>query len=131
MNEITNTETNETVSMIAFDMTTVDGQKTLFNALNSAESLNSAGVDTLTFDGILIRPSVRTDAITGESVPCKAVTFIANGKAYYSTSNGIVSSAENLVAALGGVFPAGESITVNFKTRDLGRGRTMKYFEWA
>lgn len=129
-NEITNT--NDVTSMVAFDGAGTEGKKKLFNALNSAQSLSESGVTTLTFDGLLIRPSVRTDAITGETVECESVTFIADdGTAYFSTSAGIVSSAKNLVAALGGAFPEGESITVVFKSRDLGRGRTLKYFEWA
>lgn len=120
-----------TMAMFAFDADTMDGKKRVFNALNGASSLNDANADVMTITGLIIRPSQRTDAITGEVVHCTGVTFIsADGSSYFSISTGIVNSAVNLMQALGGKFPAGEQIDIAFKSRDLGRGKTLKYFEW-
>lgn len=125
-----NTSTNQAI-MLDFDTNTIAGQKRVFNALNAAQSLSTAGIDTLAIDGMIIRPSQRVDQVTGEYVECDSVTFLSGDTSYFSTSAGIVSSARNLMAALGGAFPEGETITLEFRSQPLAGGRTLKYFVWA
>ena len=126
-----NTTAIQSAQMINFELSGVSGRKRIFNALNGAESLSQAGITTLAVDGIIIRPSARVDQVTGETIDCASVVFICGDKSYFSTSAGIVSSARSLMAALEGVFPEGETITLEFKDLELKGGRRMKYFIWA
>lgn len=120
-------QTNQNVTLLAFDVTTREGKKRLFNALNSAESLADVNVDTLTLDGIAIRPAERVDEVTGEVVNCLGVTFMSGDKSYFSMSAGIASSAMNLIQAFGDSF-ADDPITIQFMSRKLDAKRTLKYF---
>lgn len=128
-NETTAIEaTRETThSALAFDTTTREGKVKLFNALNSAESLNDSHIDRLTLQGVIVQSGTRVDQLTGELSPAKFTTFITADGAYFSQSDGIARSAENLVAAFGEDF-ADEPITIEFGTKQLQGGRSLKYF---
>ena len=115
------------VMALAFDTTTGEGKKRLFNALNTAESLNDADIKQLTLSGIIVQPTERFDQATGRVVMCEGTTFITERGAYFSLSDGIASCAKNLIMAYGSDFAA-ESITIEFTERKLGGGRTLKQF---
>lgn len=116
-----------TCSALAFDTTSRAGKVKLFNALNSAESLNDSHIDRLTLQGIIVQSGTRVDAASGEAEPAKFTTFITEDGAYFSQSDGIARSAENLVAAFGEDF-ADEPITVEFGMKQLPGSRSLKYF---
>lgn len=114
-------------SALAFDTESRTGKVKLFNALNSAESLTDSCIDRLTLQGIIVQSGTRIDAATGEVQPAKFTTFITEDAAYFSQSDGIARSAENLVAAFGEDF-ADEPLTIEFSTKQLQGGRSLKYF---
>lgn len=116
-----------TCSALAFDTQSRMGKVKLFNALNSAESLSDSKIDRLTLQGIIVQPGTRVDTATGEVEPAKFTTFITEDGAYFSQSDGIARSAENLVAAFGEDF-ADEPITIEFCAKPLQGGRSLKYF---
>lgn len=115
------------VMALAFDTTTGDGKKRLFNALNTAESLNDADIKQLTLSGIIVQPTERLDQVTGEVAMCEGTTFITEQGAYFSQSDGIARCAKNLIMAYGSDFAA-EPITIEFTERKLGGGRKLKQF---
>lgn len=119
--------TAKPVMALAFDTTTGEGKKRLFNALNTAESLNAADVKQLTLSGIIVQPTERVDQATAEVVMCEGTTFITEQGAYFSQSDGIARCAKNLITAYGSDF-ADEPITIEFTERKLGGGRTLKQF---
>lgn len=133
--EITTTEntsmapavTAKPVMALAFDTTTGEGKKRLFNALNTAESLNDADVKQLTLYGIIVQPTERLDQATGEMVMCDGTTFITEQGAYFSKSDGISRCAKNLIMAYGSDFAA-EPITIEFTERKLAGSRKLKQF---
>lgn len=112
---------------LAFDTATRAGKIKLFNALNSAESLNDSNVQQLTLQGIIVQSGTRVDQATGEVSPAEFTTFITEDTAYFSQSDGIARSAKNLIAAFGDDF-ADEPITIVFATKKLQGGRSLKYF---
>lgn len=115
------------VMALAFDITTGEGKKRLFNALNTAESLNDADIKQLTLSGIIVQPTERLDQVTGEVVMCEGTTFITEQGAYFSQSDGIARCAKNLILAYDSDF-AVEPITIEFTERKLGGGRKLKQF---
>lgn len=119
--------TAKPVMALAFDTTTGEGKKRLFNALNTAESLNDADIKQLTLSGIIVQPTDRLDQVTGEVVMCEGTTFITEQGAYFSQSDGIARCAKNLIMAYGSDF-ATEPITIEFTERKLGGGRKLKQF---
>ena len=133
--EITTTEntsmyptvTAKPVMALAFDTTTGEGKKRLFNALNTAESLNGSEFTQLTLSGIIVQPMERLDQATGEVVMCEGTTFITEQGAYFSQSDGIARCAKNLIMAYGSDFAA-DPITIKFIERKLSGGRKLKQF---
>lgn len=133
--EITTTEntsmapsvTAKPVMALAFDVTTGEGKKRLFNALNTAESLNDADIKQLTLSGIIVQPMERLDKATGEVVVCEGTTFITEQGAYFSQSDGIARCAKSLIVAYDSDFVS-EPITIEFTERKLGGGRALKQF---
>lgn len=119
--------TAKPVMALAFDTTTGEGKKRLFNALNTAESLNDSDIKQLTLSGIIVQPMERLDQATGEAVMCEGTTFITEQGAYFSQSDGIARCAKNLIMAYGSYF-ADEPITIEFTERKLGFGRKLKQF---
>lgn len=134
-NEITTTEntsmapivTSKPAMALSFDATTSEGKKRLFNALNTAESLNDADIKQLTLSGIIVQPSEHLDKATGEVVMCEGTTFITEQGAYFSQSDGIARCAKSLILAYDSDFGS-EPITIGFTERKLGGGRTLKQF---
>lgn len=114
-------------AVLAFDTSTREGKVRLFNALNSALSLNDANLQQLTIRGIIIRDDERVDPVTGESVRCKFTTFITDDGAYYSQSDGIAESAENFIHAFGDSIADVET-TIEFYSIKLAGGRALKKF---
>lgn len=112
---------------LGFDTTTREGKVRLFNALNSAESLNDSNLTQLTLKGIVVEKGERTDTVTGEVVPCKFTTFITESGAYFSQSDGIADSAENLLRAFGDTL-ADDELTIEFYSVKLPGGRSLKKF---
>lgn len=119
--------TAKPIMAMAFDTTTGEGKKRLFNALNTAESLNDADIKQLTLSGIIVQSTERLDQATGEVVMCEGTTFITEQGAYFSQSDGIARCAKNLIMAYGSDF-ADEPITIEFTERKLGGGRKLKQF---
>ena len=119
--------TAKPVMALAFDTATGEGKKRLFNALNTAESLNDADIQQLTLSGIIVQPTERLDQATGEVVMCEGTTFITEQGAYFSQSDGIARCAKNLIMAYGSDF-ADEPITIEFTERKLAGGRKLKQF---
>lgn len=126
-NSMAHTVTAKPVMALAFDTTTGEGKKRLFNALNTAESLNEADVKQLTLSGVIVQPMERLDQATSEAVMCEGTTFITEQGAYFSQSDGIARCAKNLIMAYGSDFAA-EPITIEFTERKLGGGRKLKQF---
>lgn len=126
-NSMAPTVTAKPLMALAFDTTTGEGKKRLFNALNTAESLNDADIKQLTLSGIIVQPAERMDQATGEVVMCEGTTFIAEQGAYFSQSDGIARCAKNLIMAYGSDFAA-EPINIEFTERRLGGGRKLKQF---
>lgn len=126
-NSMASTVTAKPVMALAFDTTTGEGKKRLFNALNTAESLNDADVKQLILSGVIVQPTERLDQATGEVVMCEGTTFITEQGAYFSQSDGIARCAKNLIMAYGSDF-ADEPITIEFTERKLGGGRKLKQF---
>ena len=121
------TITANPVMALAFDTTTSEGKKRLFNAMNTSESLNDADIKQLTLSGIIVQPTERLDQATGELVMCEGTTFITEQGAYFSQSDGIARCAKNLIMAYGSDFPS-EPITIEFTERKLAGGRKLKQF---
>lgn len=126
-NSMAPTITAKPVMALAFDTTTGEGKKRLFNALNTAESLNDADIKQLTLSGIIVQPTERIDQATSEVVMCEGTTFITEQGAYFSQSDGIARCAKNLIMAYGSDFAA-EPITIEFTERKLAGGRKLKQF---
>ena len=112
---------------LSFDVTTAEGKKRLFNALNTAESLNDADIKQLTLSGIIVQPMERRDKVTGEVVMCEGTTFITEQGAYFSQSDGIARCARSLIVAYDSAF-ASDPITIKFTERKLAGGRALKQF---
>lgn len=112
---------------LAFDVTTGEGKKRLFNALNTAESLNDADIKQLTLYGIIVQPMERLDKATGEVVMCEGTTFITEHGAYFSQSDGIARCAKSFIVAYDSDLADGP-ITIEFTERKLGGGRALKQF---
>lgn len=126
-NSMAPTVTAKPAMALAFDATTSEGKKRLFNALNTAESLNDADIKQLTLTGIIVQPLERLDKVTGKVEVCEGTTFITEQGAYFSQSDGIARCAKSFILAYGSDFGA-EPITIGFTERKLGGGRTMKQF---
>lgn len=126
-NSMAPTVTAKPVMALAFDTTMGEGKKRLFNALNTAESLNDADIKQLTLSGIIVQPTERLDQETGEVMMCEGTTFITEQGAYFSQSDGIARCAKNLIMAYGSDFAA-EPITIEFTERKTSGGRKLKQF---
>lgn len=114
------------------DATTFEGKKTLFNALNSARSLDEyrkeTGASQLTVTGIILQPYESVDEATGEIESGWGTIFMTADGPLYSRSLGLTKSAQNLLGAFGGVWPAEETVIVEFYETQLDGRRTWKEF---
>lgn len=123
-------EKRGTVALMGFSINDYQGKKRVFNALNSAESLDEArkagGFDTIECEGIILQPYTETDQLTGEVTEGYGVVFVTADSAYYSRSFGIARSAQNFVQAFG-QWPD-ETVTLRFREVQLDNKRSMKDF---
>lgn len=114
------------------DATTFEGKKTLFNALNSARSLDEyrkeTGASKLTVTGIILQPYESVDEATGEIESGWGTIFMTADGPLYSRSLGITKSAQNLLGAFGWAWPADETVIVDFYETQLDGRRTWKEF---
>ena len=115
--------------MTAFDTTTIEGQKKLFNAANNAGTLDDMDTDTIHVTGIIVKPTTIVDR-EGEVKDLLGTTFVTDEGSVYSVSTGIARCAMSLFDALGGALPA-EGIDIRFSQRKLSDRRFMRLFEWV
>jgi len=120
----------ETVSISAFgfDAESMDGVKRIFNAQEDGESLNESGLEEILAVGIIVKPGVRVDPVSGSRTACaNTIILSADGKSYVSQSNGIARTAAQLVALFTkrGGWPV-EGVAVRVTESKLTGGRTYK-----
>lgn len=119
-------EVGQSIESYGFDQSTAEGIVRVFNAGSDAESLNDSGLTELTIDGILIKPGVRVDPVSGTRTPCANTTFFSvDGKAYVTQSTGIARDAARLVVLMDKIG-WGEGKTVRVVETKLQGGRTLK-----
>lgn len=102
----------------------------LFNSMNSALSLNDHDGD-LTIIGISQRPGTQKNMMTGVLEDCTdTILFGADGKGYFTKSEGIARAARNILASFGmpDKWPEGK-ITVKVIETKLDNKRTLKNLE--
>lgn len=120
-----NTTTAE-ISAFGFDAASPDGIKRIFNAQEDGESLSEAGVTELTLAGILLRPGVRVDPVSGSRTACvNTILMSADGHNYVTQSNGIARTAARIIGLYANGWPE-EGVAVALKEQKLDRGRTYK-----
>lgn len=119
-------EVGQSIESYGFDESTTEGITRIFNAGSDAESLNDSHLTELTIDGILIKPGVRVDPVSGTRTPCANTTFFSvDGKAYVTQSTGIARDAARLVMLMDKIG-WGEGKTVRIVETKLQGGRTLK-----
>lgn len=119
-------EVGQSIESYGFEQSTAEGITRVFNAGSDAESLNDSGLTELTIDGILIKPGVRVDPVSGTRTPCANTTFFSvDGKAYVTQSTGIARDAARLVMLMDKIG-WGEGKTVRIVETKLQGGRTLK-----
>jgi hypothetical protein len=119
-------EVGQSIESYGFDESTTEGITRIFNAGSDAESLNDSGLTKLTIDGIMIKPGVRVDPVSGTRTPCANTTFFSvDGKTYVTQSTGIARDAARLVMLMDKIG-WGEGKTVRIVETKLQGGRTLK-----
>lgn len=119
-------EVGQCIESYGFDQSTPEGIVRVFNAGSDAESLNDSGLTELTINGILIKPGVRVDPVSGSRTPCANTTFFSvDGKAYVTQSTGIARDAARLVMLMDNIG-WGDGKTVRIVETKLQGGRTLK-----
>ena len=101
-------------------------KKTVVNAMNAADSLSKHEGETLNIIGVMCKPGVRR-ARDKQSVdtPCTDTILVgADGKAYFSQSEGVRNACDNFMAA--GLFDDGEAIPMQLVSSVLPNGNTRK-----
>lgn len=130
-NEITTAESESNNTVVALPPATdLRAKAALFNSMNNAESLNDHEGD-LEIIGLTQRDGVQRNAVTGVVESCTDTTFFgADGKGYFTKSEGIARSARNLLSAFGmpGEWPDGK-LTIRVVTVKLDGKRTLKNIE--
>ncbi len=100
-------------------------RKAAFNAVNNATSLDDMGEKHVSIIAIVQAPGVRADRNGGPDQPCTNTTLVgADGKGYFTQSEGIARSAYNLVATFGVQWP--EPLEVHVKKTQLANKNTLK-----
>lgn len=119
-------EVGQSIESYGFDQSTAEGIVRIFNAGSDAESLNDSHLTELTIDGIMIKPGVRVDPVSGTRTPCANTMFFSvDGKVYVTQSTGIARDAARLVMLMGKIG-WGEGKTVRIVETKLQGGRTLK-----
>lgn len=101
-------------------------RKLVVNAMNNAESLSEHEGETLDVIGVFTKPGVRRSREkNGIDMPCTNTTIVcADGKAYFSQSEGVRNAADNFMAAQ--LFDSDEVVQMKLVSSKLPNGNTRK-----
>ena len=104
-------------------------RKMVANAANNATSLSEIGGTEFEAIGVMTKPGVRRSRDKNvPDAPCTdCIILCANGKAYFTKSEGIRKALDNLVGM--GVFEDGEPVKMRVITSQLQNGNTLKTLE--
>lgn len=110
----------------SIEATDLETTKTVVNAMNAAESLSKYEGETLNIIGVMCKPGVRRARDKqSQDAPCTNTLLIgADGKAYFSQSEGVRNACDNFMAA--GLFEDGEPIAMKLASTVLPNGNTRK-----
>lgn len=100
---------------------TREGAIQVANALNDAKALNDMGDAHFLLAGVITAEGVRSR--TGE-ICVNTYLIAADGNCYFTQSDGIRRSAEQIVALFNGDF--GDGIEVAVSAKELPNGNTLK-----
>lgn len=118
-------------SMLAFDVDNFAGKKRVFNAMNSADSLDQHLKDnkitSLIIEGVILEHRTFLDKVSGEVCEEDNAYILTEDDAFFTKSQGLVRSAKNLIYACGGVFPH-EDVIIEIYEVVLDKKRTLKEF---
>lgn len=110
------------------DASTDEGKKTVYTAINSAESLRElVGKTVHVVDFIVQEVEVVSDE-TDEtiSVP-RSVIVLDDGSVYAATSNGVFNSIRNILAIFGSPRTWGAPLTVKVDEKSTRRNTMFRY----
>ena len=104
-------------------------RKMVANAANTATSLSEIGGTEFEAIGVMTKPGVRRSRDKNvPDAPCTdCIILCANGKAYFTKSEGIRKALDNFVGM--GVFEDGEPVKMRVITSQLQNGNTLKTLE--
>lgn len=104
-------------------------RKMVANAANNATSLSEIGDAVFEAIGVMTKPGVRRSRDkNAPDAPCTdCVILCADGKAYFTKSEGIRKALDNLVGMR--VFEDGEPVKMRVVTSQLQNGNTLKTLE--
>lgn len=119
-------ESETRITAFGFDPETPEGIRDIFNAEEDGLSLSEAGITELVLRGIIIRPGVRVNPVTGARTPCANTILMAtDNHNYVSQSNGIARTAARIANMFGKAWPEG-GVAVKVDERKLSNGTTYK-----
>lgn len=104
-------------------------RKMVANAANNAVSLSTIGNTAFEAIGVMAKPGVRRSRDKNvPDAPCTdCIILCADGKAYFTKSEGIRKALDNLVGM--GVFDDGEPVKMRVVESQLANGNTLKTLE--
>lgn len=104
-------------------------RKIVANAANNAVSLSTIGNTVFEAIGVMTKPGVRRSRDKNvPDAPCTdCIILCADGKAYFTKSEGIRKSLDNLVGMR--VFEGGEPVKMRVVESQLPSGNTLKTLE--
>lgn len=104
-------------------------RKIVANAANNAVSLSTIGDTVFEAIGAMAKPGVRRSRDKNvPDAPCTdCIILCADGKAYFTKSEGIRKALDNLVSM--GVFDDGEPVKMRVVESQLANGNTLKTLE--
>lgn len=104
-------------------------RKLVANAANNAVSLSTIGNTVFEAIGVMAKPGVRRSRDKNvPDAPCTdCIILCADGKAYFTKSEGIRKALDNLVGM--GVFEDGEPVKMRVVESQLSNGNTLKTLE--
>lgn len=110
----------------SIEATDLETKKTVVNAMNAAESLSAHEGETLDIIGVMTKPGVRRARDKqSQDAPCTDTILVgADGKAYFSQSEGVRNACDNFMAA--GLFDSGEVVQMQLVSTTLPNGNTRK-----
>lgn len=104
-------------------------RKMVANAANNATSLSEIEGAVFEAIGVMAKPGVRRSRDKNvPDAPCTdCIILCADGKAYFTKSEGIRKALDNLVGM--GIFDDGEPVKMRVVTSQLKNGNTLKTLE--